>query len=227
MVLSKNDIDIIMHSNLFHGTSELFLTKMASAPDCEMKCYNCNDVIYSARHFRRSIGIIVEGSARVSLQNADGRKIIMNTLHVGQMLGAAALFNHEEQYIYEIRALEETRIVFFSQRLIIRGLERETRFSENYVRYLSDRVLFLNRKIRVLTAGSAELRLASFFADNLSDSYYTELPLPMIQLASQLSISRASLYRALDALLESGVISKQGREYKIEKPAKLREYVNI
>lgn len=227
MVLSKSDTDIIIHSNLFHGTPELFMTKMASAPDCEIKSYNCGDNIYSARHFRRSIGIILEGSARVFLQNADGRKIIMNTLHVGQMLGAAALFNHEEQYIYEIRALEETRIVFFSQRLILRGIERETRFAENYIRYLSDRVLFLNRKISILTAGSAELRLANFFADNLSDSYFTELPLPMIQLASQLSISRASLYRALDTLLESGAVSKQGREYKIADVSLLRKYANI
>lgn len=227
MILSKSDTDIIIHSNLFHGTPELFMTKMTSAPDCEMKSYSCGDVIYSARDFSRSIGIIIEGSARVFLRNADGRKIIMNTLHVGQMLGAAALFNHEEQYIYEIRALEKTKVVFFSQRLIHRGIERETRFAENYIRYLSDRVLFLNRKISMLTAGSAELRLASFFADNISDSYYTELPLPMIQLASQLSISRASLYRALDTLLESGAVSKQGREYKIADVSLLRKYANI
>lgn len=227
MKLSKNEIDTIMHTKLFHGTPELLMTKMASAPDCEMKLYSCGDCIYSPENFKRSLGIVLDGSARVSIQNADGRKIIMNTLHAGQMLGGAALFNSNESYIYEIRALEETKIVFFPQRIILRGLERESRFAENYIRYLSDRVLFLNRKLSILTAGSAELRLANFFADNLSDAYYTDLPLPMNQIASQLSISRASLYRALDVLLEDGVVSKLGREYKIDDTAKLREYAKL
>lgn len=227
MELSKNEIDIIMHTKLFHGTSELMMTKMASAPDCELKNYTGGDYIYSPENFRRSLGIILEGSARVSIRNADGRSIVMNTLNAGQMLGGAALFNSNESYIYEIRALEDTKIVFFPQRIILRGLERESRFAENYIRYLSDRVLFLNRKISILTAGSAELRLANFFSDNLSDAYYTELPLPMNQLASQLSISRASLYRALDVLLEAGAVSKQGREYKIDDTAKLREYAKL
>ena len=227
MELSKSETDIIMHTKLFHGTSELLMTKMASAPDCEIKHYSCGDCIYSPNEFRRSLGIVVEGSARVSIHNADGRKIIMNTLHQGQMLGAAALFNSNDSYIYEIRALENTKIVFFPQRIILRGLERESRFAENYIRYLSDRVLFLNRKISILTAGSAELRLANFFSDNLSDAYFMDLPLPMNELASQLSISRASLYRALDALLEAGAVSKRDREYKIEDMAVLHEYAKL
>ena len=79
-----------------------------------------------------------------------------------------------------------------------------------------------SERILPITVSTTLIAIACFVMHNV-----IELPLPMIQLASQLSISRASLYRALDALLESGVISKQGREYKIEKPAKLREYVNI
>ncbi len=227
MELSKSETDIVMHTKLFHGTSELLMRKMASAPDCELKLYADGDCIYSPENFRRSLGIILEGSARVSIRNADGRKIVMNTLHTGQMLGGAALFNSNESYIYEIRALEDTKILFFPQRIILRGVERESRFAENYISYLSDRVLFLNRKISILTAGSAELRLANFFADNLSDAYYMELPLPMNQLASQLCISRASLYRALDTLLEAGAVSKQGREYKIEDMTMLREYAKL
>ena len=220
MILSKTDTDTIMHSKLFHGTAESLLPRMASAPDCEMKSYDRGDCIYNSKSFRRSIGIILEGSARVYKENADGRKIIMNTLNVGQLIGAAALFTNDD-YIYDIRALESCRVVFFSQRLVMRGFERESRLSENYIRYLSDRILFLNRRISILTAGSAELRLASFFLDNLSDAYFVELPLPMNQLTAELNLSRASLYRALDVILDSGAVIKEGREYKIADMHKL------
>ena len=226
MILSKTDTDTIMHSKLFHGTPETLLTKMSSAPDCEMKGYNKGDCIYNSKSFRRSIGIILEGSARVYKENADGNKIIMNTLNVGQLIGAAALFTNDD-YIYDIRALEICRVVFFSQRLIMRGFERESRLSENYIRYLSDRILFLNRKIGILTADSPELRLANFFLDNLSDAYFVELPLPMNQLTSELNISRASLYRALDVILETGAVIKEGREYKIADMAKLEAIAKI
>lgn len=135
----------------------------------------------------------------------------MSTLQSGSLFGAAALFNSQGEYVTQITAIEHSRILFLPQRLIKRMIEREPEIAENYIRYLSERILFLNRKIYFLTAGTAEQRLASFLLDNLSEGEYSEMPMPMHRLADALNMSRASLYRAFDLLIESGAVSKQGK----------------
>lgn len=221
MKLSANDIDILMHSELFHGTAETVLTKMAAGTDCEIIHYDKGDVIYSKTCFKRSLGIILDGTVKVYKESSDGHCILFNTLCRGDMFGAAALFNEEKEYVTELRAARSCRVIFFSQRLITRGIERDSRFAENYIKYLSDRVRFLNKKLFSLTGGTAEQRLSQYLLDNLCEDELRTLPLSMTQLSSELNISRASLYRAFDSLIESGVIEKSGRKIRIADTAGL------
>ena len=223
MKLSSEDTELIMHTKLFHGTAESVLYKMALGTDCDMKSYEKGEVIYSRNNYSRSIGIILEGSVRVFKELADGHSIIINTLRRGSIFGAAALFNNEREYVTELRALEPCRVIFFSQRLISRGIERDHRLAENYIRYLSEQILFLNRKLYFLSGGTAEQRLASFFADNASEIGFVEQPLNMTQFAAELNISRASLYRAMEALIDSGAIEKNNKKIRIADKNKLNE----
>lgn len=225
MKLSESDTELVMHTKLFHGTAESVLYKMALGTDCDMKSYEKGEVIYSRNSYNRSIGIILEGSVRVFKELADGRSIIINTLDKGAIFGAAALYNDDREYVSELRALGHCRILFFSQRLISRGIERDHRLAENYIRYLSERILFLNRKLSFLTAGTAEERLANFVLDNVSSNEFTELPLPMTQLASMLNVSRASLYRAIDALTDMGAIEKNNKKIRIADAEKIKAII--
>lgn len=225
MKLSTADIELIMHTVLFHGTAESVLVKMSSGTDCNMRIYDKGEVIYSRKNFSRSIGIILEGSVRVFKESADGHSIIINTLTSGDIFGAAALYNDEKEYVTELIALEHCRVIFFSQRLISRGIERDHRLAENYIRYLSGRILFLNRKLYFLTAGTAEQRLANFIADNISETDFTELPLSMTQLAAELNISRASLYRAMTELEHLGAVEKENKKIRIADKNKLKEMI--
>ena len=149
----------------------------------------------------------------------------MSTLVSGSLFGAAALFNDEEQYATNITALEASKIVFFSQRLVERMIRREVQIAENYIKYLSERILFLNKKMYLLTAGTAEQRLAGFLLDNMPIGQPAELPLPMNKLASALNISRASLYRAMDALCGCGAVVKKGKRICINDAERLNKYM--
>ena len=187
------------------------LTRILAVSDCTAAEYEKNEVVYDKTNFSRSLGIVLEGRLRVTKENADKRPIVMSTLQRGAMFGAAALFNSEPEYATKITAIERSRVLFLPQRLIKRMIEREPDIAENYIRYLSERILFLNRKIYFLTAGTAEQRLAGFLLDNLAVGEFSEMPMTMHRLADALNMSRASLYRAFDELTASGAVSKQGK----------------
>ena len=211
MKLNETEMELVLKTELFRGSPPSVLTRILSVSDCTAADYEKNDVVYDKTNFSRSLGIVLEGRLRVTKENADKRPIVMSTLQRGALFGAAALFNSEPEYATKITAIERSRVLFLPQRLIKRMIEREPDIAENYIRYLSERILFLNRKIYFLTAGTAEQRLAGFLLDNLAVGEYSEMPMPMHRLADALNMSRASLYRAFDELTESGAVSKQGK----------------
>lgn len=211
MKLNEIETELVSKTELFRGSPPSMLTRILAVSDCTAAEYEKNEVVYDKTNFSRSLGIVLEGRLRVTKENADKRPIVMSTLQRGAMFGAAALFNSEPEYATKITAIERSRVLFLPQRLIKRMIEREPDIAENYIRYLSERILFLNRKIYFLTAGTAEQRLAGFLLDNLAVGEFSEMPMPMHRLADALNMSRASLYRAFDELTASGAVSKQGK----------------
>lgn len=223
MKLNDAEIELVMKTELFRGSPRSVLMRILAVSDCTVGEYSKNDIVFSKTSFTRSLGIVLGGKLRVIKENADKRPIVMSTLQSGSLFGAAALFNSQGEYVTQITAIEHSRILFLPQRLIKRMIEREPEIAENYIRYLSERILFLNRKIYFLTAGTAEQRLASFLLDNLSEGEYSEMPMPMHRLADALNMSRASLYRAFDLLIESGAVSKQGKLVCISNAERLNQ----
>lgn len=211
MKLNETETELVLKTELFRGSPPSVLTRILAVSDCTAAAYEKNEVVYDKTNFSRSLGIVLEGRLRVTKENADKRSIVMSTLQRGAMFGAAALFNSEPEYATKITAIEHSRVLFLPQRLIKRMIEREPEIAENYIRYLSERILFLNRKIYFLTAGTAEQRLAGFLLDNLAVGEFSEMPMTMHRLADALNMSRASLYRAFDELTASGAVSKQGK----------------
>lgn len=211
MKLNEIETELVSKTELFRGSPPSVLTRILAVSDCTAAEYEKNEVVYDKTNFYRSLGIVLEGRLRVTKENADKRPIVMSTLQRGAMFGAAALFNSEPEYATKVTAIERSRVLFLPQRLIKRMIEREPDIAENYIRYLSERILFLNRKIYFLTAGTAEQRLAGFLLDNLAVGEFSEMPMTMHRLADALNMSRASLYRAFDELTASGAVSKQGK----------------
>ena len=149
--------------------------------------------------------------------------MIMSTLGPASLFGAAALFNNETEYATDIVTLSDAEIIFFAQRLVRRMMRFEPQIADNYIKYLSERILFLNKKIYLLSSGTAEQRLASFLLDNIPESSMSELPMPLNKLSLALNVSRASLYRAFDSLTQDGVIEKEGKKVCINNAERLQK----
>ena len=90
-------------------------------------------------------------------------------------------------------------------------MQLKPNFSLDYIRYLSKRIYFLNKRIVSFTGGTAESRLANYLVSSFGDYKTYVLDIPMNQLAISLDIGRASLYRAFDKLIEAGAVEKKGK----------------
>lgn len=201
---------------LFQGAPEAVGAALAD-PGCTLRQVKKGAVIYDPRRFDRCLGVLLEGEVQVSKG-----ALIISVLHRGELFGAAALFNDRLDYATTLTARTACQVLLLSQELVERLMDTYPAVGRSYVAYLSERIRFLNGKIDALSAGGAECRLAQYLLGQ-DASGVVELECSATGLARRLNVSRASLYRALDALEASGTIRREGKQIILLDRARLRE----
>lgn len=213
MELTKEEQQTLDRCFLFQGLEETQRRDLAGEE--EKKDFSPGEIIYSAHHFRRAIGVILHG--RVQVHNPSG--VLLNTLEQGSCFGVAALFHPTQRYVSTVTAQEETGIVFYSGETLEKMFARCPLTARNYISFLSQRIQFLNDKIGSFTAPTAQARLALWL---LAHS-----PRPQVesytQLSRELNLGRASLYRALEALEGEGIIRRRGNRIDLTAPEELEK----
>lgn len=171
--------------------------------------------IYSPRHCEKKLGIILSGSASVFSAD-ENNGVLLRILESGDTFGVANLFSHRERFVSIIVAKKACRVLFFSEEAVADFIRDNPSFAINYIRFLSDRICFLNTKISCFTAGSPERRLAFFLLafDEGENTRYT-VSINANSLSDMLDVGRASLYRAFDKLESEGLIQKDGKQITI------------
>ena len=106
-------------------------------------------------------------------------------------------------------------ILFIPQDVVVRWMSSVPRVAENYVRFLSDRIRFLNLRLSTLTAGQADGKLWRWLLAHRDENGVVTVTDGMSELAERLDMGRSSLYRSLDALTEVGRIRREKKKIYI------------
>jgi CRP-like cAMP-binding protein len=167
-------------------------------------------IIYDSQHAKRALALVLEGVVCV----LHGR-VVMNELHAGDVFGAAALFGKEDPYPTTVVAHTDCRVLFIPQATISAWMAAVPQVGENYIRLLSDRIRFLNRRLSTLTAGHTDGKLWRYLIAHRNENGIVQLSGGIGELAKALNMGRSSLYRGLDALTADGRIIRRGKEIQI------------
>ena len=147
------------------------------------------------------LGIVISG--RFDIKSADGAGVLMNTVHPGDIFGAASVF-YGGNDVSEIRAMSKSRVLFLSRERLCMIFEKDSDVAVRYLEFLSKKIEFLNRKIISFTATRADRAMAGYILD-IADGN-DELRLNCSAAAKRLGIGRTTVYRALRELEECGAI---------------------
>lgn len=207
----KDYCKILADFFIFEGLSEDELSLAVSTADCYQMEYASGKDIFSPSSHKRSVGYIVKGSVSVFKSNGD-KKTLLNIIGRGNAFGVAGLFSDE--YPTCVTAKTKCTVVFIDADKMLSLIEKFPTVAKNYIRFLSDRIRFLNDKIDSFTKGSVEGRVAKLLLSRANGSV-TSIG-NMSRTASALDIGRASLYRILSLLEEKGIIEQNENEIIIK-----------
>jgi CRP-like cAMP-binding protein len=211
MNLTKKETEKIFHSPIFCGVDPVQTLSILEKHNCLAVDYDEEDIILSQNETVHKAGIFLSGEA-IATTVDDSKNALLRFFKAGDFFGIANLFTNQD-YVSTIRAKKKSRVFFFTEEAIRELLETNQLFLYNYLGFLSGRICYLNRKIRYLTAGSAERRLALYLSSFQRETI--ELDASLSSLSDLLDIGRASLYRAFDTLIADGYIEKNGRTIRL------------
>ena len=210
--MRKNEIKVIKECFLFNGVEEEIVNQVINER-MELVEFEKGKVVYGNGKLKNYIGIIVKGNVEVFRD-----KILMNKLCEGGVFGIAAIFRDGQEYVSTIVASSKCKIAFLDDKSLQVLFSACPTFAVNYIKFLSDRVAFLNKRIDSFTAPDAESSLARFICQNAAEPNGIQREIGVknySEVAQRLNIGRASLYRAFESLEDEGLISKDGKTLKI------------
>ncbi len=154
-----------------------------------------------------SLGIIISGNAKVCRTGDTGSETTIRSIAEGEVFGAAGLFGEWKEGKSRIVAMTECKVLYATEYDMRRLFEQHPQVAVNYVTFLSDRIRFLNRRIDAFSAGSAVQKLYEYLVSQAKDGE-VDLGYGMAELSRRLKMGRSSIYRSIEALESSGLISR-------------------
>ena len=205
---------------LFKDVPVTHTDKYIDAKTASVKEFPPNTVAYSSQTENMQVAFIISGAARVYMGNSE-ESALTRTLNAGDMFGIANLYDEDEPFPSYIITATDVKILFIDGKSFRAFIENDSSAMKNYITLLSKKIVYLNRKLATLTAGSAEKKLASYILENSTDNVFCPAS-SLSELANILQMGRASLYRAIDDLANLRLIEKQGKKIIILDKQKLK-----
>ena len=211
MPLTRDETALLLACPLLQGGDRALLEQVVGRAQTEG--FSAGAVVYSPKHFRRCLGVLLSGQLQVTKGT-----LTVSLLAPGDLFGAAALYSDEPEFATTITAQRDSRCLLLEQEVLDGLLAQSPLVRANYLRYLTGRIRFLSGRLQSLAQPGAEGKLARYLLASAQEGAVT---CPATDLAKRLGLSRASLYRAFDALEQSGLITRQGKTISVNDPAGL------
>ena len=213
---NANDFNIAANCCLFNGCSEDTVRDYLESSGVNVYDFSGGETV--AQELRAHCwAVVLMGSVKIFSGGENG-SVLLNVVGRGEIFDIAALTGRRGGGPLSVAVtVGKCRILFVTACDIMALMRDYPHIAANCFGFFTERIDFLNRRIHTLSCGSAEGRLADFLLNEFcqEDGRFLVKLKSCVELADRLGVSRASLYRALGALEDAGVIVRSGKQITI------------
>ena len=213
--------DILKDNKLFRNIDTDELRGLIDCLEIKVSEYSKNEVIALIGERFDNMGIILEGSAAVGKEDAEGNRMIMALLCKGDMFGEMAAFSDNPAWPATVQAQDKCKVCFIPTAKVAKPCQNvcawHTTLIRNLLAIISEKALLLNRKVEYLTIKTIRGRISALLLEHSkkTDKPMITVPMNRNELADFLNVSRPSLSRELCKMREEGIIDFHMATFKI------------
>ena len=201
--------ELLQAHPIFKAAEQKNLIRHITHNDVALCDFHSGEEICSPLLRDAPVGILISGLARIYSADSE-KKVLIKSISDGAIFGISTLYSDDSLFPTRISAKSTCKVLFISSAAVKALIENDKSVMHSFLCLLSNKIVYLNKKISSLTAGSAERRLSVYLSENAKDGIFT-LTTSASALAAMLDIGRASLYRVLDKLESDGFIERKDK----------------
>lgn len=184
------------------------ITTLLKQIDSYKKAFQKNEIIAIEDSDCSSIGIVLKGSIEIQKVYASGKTITIERLAEGGIFGEVIIFSNRHTYPATVVAMENCEILFVTKDDILRLCEFNSMFLQNFMTLLSNKILLLNRKLKIVSYKTLRQKIAHILLEKYHEQKSLKIKLNYTkkEMAQSLGVERPSLSRELLALKSEDII---------------------
>ncbi len=155
------------------------------------------------------VGLVAEGLVDVWSVAVDGNGVLLSALRRGDCFGISNLLRGGGMET-RLRAATAVTVVCIPKAKLEAAFAADSRLAMRYAAICNEKIQFLLRRIALLTAQTTRGRLISWLLLHAEEDGRVASTLTRTDLAAALSVSRAALYRELNALRDANCLRLTG-----------------
>lgn len=191
---------------------------------CTIKGYTKGKIVVNQGDIVDSLYILVLGSVKTEMFTEDGNVVNIENIKAPRPLAPAFLFSDKNRFPVTVTALEESEVIKIPKNEIIKLMQTNPNFMQNYLMHNSNRTQFLSNRLQLLSIKTIKGKLAHFILEHTRNVNETiDLEYNQSELADYFGVARPSLARSISEMEEDGIISVQRKTYTILDINKLKE----
>lgn len=208
--------EILMGLPLFNGVSRERISEVVEKAKFHFLKYLPGEQIVTTGETCSHIKFIISGSARIKIENSDGRFKVAQTLTSPDVIAPEFLFGRATQYPCTATAIEPTGILQISKNDYLTILKIDQVFMFNFLNVLSMKAQKSIDGVLSLTNGSLEERIA-FWILALTQNGGSDIVLSCKQrdLYTLFGVQRSSFIATLESMRQRDLITFDQNEIKI------------
>ena len=169
-------------------------------------------------HAQTSFFVVLSGRLQVVRTRTDGSRHIIDVVDAGGACGAVTAFAPSPRWPADVHAAAPVRLMEVGTRGLLGADAPEPLrqvLLQNCVRLLAERARNLNARGELLGRRSLRARLAFYLIRHANEAGVVATTLTRQELADHLQVSRASMTRELGRMVDAGLISIDGRTFRL------------
>lgn len=191
---------------LFAGGDRKIIDNFLRNSPGKISSYKKGDIVVMQGDPCRSLMLLSQGSLSARMTNTDGKEITIETLKAPEILASAFIYGSKNMYPVTLTAEEDSIVWSLSRENFLKLMEEENHVLREFLRNISDRGVFLSRKLNEFALQSLSNRIVSYLKYNGKISNIQELAFIM-------GVARPSVSRTLSSMVEQGILKKTDSGY--------------
>jgi len=197
--------EILTRCPLFRGMDAAQIKKALSGSDnYTTGVFRKGEVIAQRDQAYSGLMILLEGSAEGHMSLASGREVLIDSIEAPQLIAPAFLFGGYNRLPVDVVALSDGRLMTLHRGFIFELLQNNTLILSNFIDILSDRANVWSKKIYFLSFRSLKEKVATWLLQTTGERVKAG---DIRQVAESFGVTRSSLQRVLDVLVNKHLIA--------------------